>query len=158
MDGIRAYIFSLTATAMLCGLLVSLLGEKGTVASIGKMLVGIILVIATVRPLLQIRIDGWNDWLGDISAEAGNAVAIGEQMARDAESDIIKSRVEAYILDKAGDFGTEISVEVFLNSDNPPQITEVRIYGAVSPYVKQRLVQIMERDLNIAKENQIWTG
>jgi hypothetical protein len=47
---------------------------------------------------------------------------------------------------------------VTLSDELPPVPVEVRLSGDISPYIKTRLQSILEDDLGISKENQIWTG
>ena len=77
-------------------------------------------------------------------------------MAREAERDIIKARIQAYILDKADSFGTQLDVEVILDQDNIP--TSVELRGNISPYAKAQLTGIITENLGIPKEYQLWTG
>ena len=77
-------------------------------------------------------------------------------MAGEAEGNIIKSRVQAYILDKADSFGTSLEVEVILDQDHIP--VSVELQGNISPYARAQLTEIIEEDLGIPKEHQLWIG
>lgn len=158
MDGIRTYILSITAAAIISGILSSILGKKGTIGTVGTMLCGIFLSIAVVRPLAKIQVGDWSDWLNQLSLDAGYAVSDGEKIASDAMAAIIKSEAEAYILDKAASMELSLEVSVTVNNEQLPTPESVLIRGPVSPHEKNTLAQIIAQDLGIAKENQQWTG
>ena len=61
-------------------------------------------------------------------------------------------------MDKAAAMGLELTARVGLSSDDPPVPVCVEITGAVSPYMKLRLEEMILEGLNIAKENQVWIG
>ena len=71
---------------------------------------------------------------------------------------IIIEQLQAYILDKAADLGAELEVEILMPDDGSGQPQGVVLRGAVSPYAKTRLQQIIAEDLDIAKEKQQWIG
>ena len=77
-------------------------------------------------------------------------------MAKDAAGEIIKARTQAYILDKARSLDVALTVEVFLDDATIPAPCGVRIEGAISPYAKKVLSQMMKDDLGIPPEEQIW--
>ncbi len=158
MDGIRAYILSITAAAIISGILSSILGKKGTIGTVGTMLCGIFLSIAVVRPLAKIQVEGWSDWIDQLSLDAGYAVSDGEKIASTAMADIIKSEAEAYILDKAASMELSLEVSVTVNDEQLPTPESVLIRGPISPYERNTLSRMIAQDLGIAKENQQWTG
>lgn len=77
-------------------------------------------------------------------------------MASEELRTIIKSRVEAYILDKAESYGAKLKVEVMLSEDQVPVPMSVRITGSISPYGKKMVTQLIREDLGIASEEQVW--
>ncbi len=78
-------------------------------------------------------------------------------MTQQALSDIIKSRCEAYILDKAAGMDLSLTVEVGVSADEMPVPKTVRISGNISPYKKSKLKSILVNDLGIEEEDQTWT-
>lgn len=158
MDWIRQYILSITAAAIISGILSGILGKKGTIGTIGSMLCGLFLSIAIIRPIAKIELSSWSDWLQDLTLDAGSYVSEGENIASDAAADIIKAQSEAYILDKAASLGLTLEVSVTVGGEELPVPESVTIRGAVSPYHRSRLETVIAEDLGIAKENQRWTG
>ena len=158
MEALGRYIVSVSAAAIFCGILKSILPPKGTIGSLLRLMAGIFLSFVVIRPLIQVD-------LGDLPVISqtylsdGAAVsAEGEILAGEAMTDIIRSRTEAYILDKAQLLQAELTVSVVLSDDTPPVPVSVQFTGPVSPYAKARLEAILQQELGIAKENLIWIG
>lgn len=158
MDGIREYLIRLTAAAILSGIVTGVLGKKGALGATVKLLAGIFMILTIVSPWTQLKINDFTDYFNNVSLEADAITADGENVARDTLMDIIKSKTEAYILDKADSFGAELTVEVSVEGSDLPVPCAVRISGSVSPYGKKQLEQIISKELGIALEDQIWTG
>ena len=89
-------------------------------------------------------------------AEAADAIAQGENSARAEWEQGISDRVEAYILDKAAQYGAQLTVTVALGSDAIPLPQRVTIQGNISPYGKTQLQSWIAENLGIAKEDQVW--
>lgn len=158
MDAVGKYILSVTAAAILCGILRSLLPGKGTAAAVLRLAGFAFLVLTMLTPVKEINMSELQDYL-DWNSEEGTAFAQeGTDLSRDAMGTIIKSRTEAYILDKAEAMELSLSVEVSVSDDDIPVPQAVRITGSLSPYAKAVLSSMLEEDLGITKENQTWNG
>ncbi len=158
MEGLRTYFFALTAASVLCGIVTSLVPGKGAPSVLIRLISAIILTLTALKPVSGIRFD---ELLRDWSWEGASAYAsaeTGENLAREAMAELIKSNCEAYILDKARELGLTLAVSVTLNSDQIPKPIAVTLQGAVSPYGRSRLQQIIVNDMGIAKEDQTWIG
>ncbi len=112
--------------------------------------------ITVISPLTKLNLNNISSFFEDFEAEASAAVYDGTNMANTSVATIIKENTEAYILDKANSFGATVDVEVSLNDDTPPLPVSVVIRGAVAPYVKVKLQEIIENNLEIPKERQSW--
>lgn len=156
MESIKTYLLSVIAAAIICGIVVRIIGEKGTMGAMAKLLAGLFLAFTMIRPLANVHIDGIANFTDSFSDEASRSAVMGEAMAKDALSASIKAQVEAYILDKAGDMNVSLTVEVTVSEDEIPVPTAVRIKGAVSPYAKKQLQALISEDLGIEKERQTW--
>ena len=152
----RGYLISIVAAALVCGIVQKLLGDKGNVGLMGKLLSGVFLVLTLITPLRTFRIQDPLSITQIYTQDAQRITADGVDQAREAMADGIKKRTEAYILDKAAGMDVVLSVEVILDESQIPVPESVRLTGAVSPYAKQRLITIMEEDLGIDKEHQVW--
>lgn len=158
MDAIRQYITTIITAAMLCAVVSALLGKKGTIGALIKLICGVFLSLTIIRPVADVEIDNILTISLPYEKEAAEAVMTGERMMEDSLGAIIKTQTEAYILDKAEALGIMVSVEVTVGEGQPPVPTAVVIRGDVSPYAKGRLKAMIEEDLGITKENQLWTG
>ena len=158
MEGLRQYVVMLTAVSLICGILISFLGEKGPAAGLGKLVIGIVLVIAAVSPLTGIRIQSWNFWLDDLRQEGESVAAEGAEKALDARIRLIKAGAAEYIHDTARDLGAEVEAVVEVSADDLPRLNAVTLRGKAGAYTRQRLEERIAADLGIAKENMEWIG
>lgn len=158
METIGRYIVSLSAAAMICGILKSFLPSKSPSAAVLQLVAGIFLTFVAIRPLTRVELGDLPVISGWYLSDGEDASAQGDLLAKEAMADIIKSQTEAYILDKARLLQAELHVTVILSDDDPQVPVSVRLSGFVSPYARSRLEHILWEDLGIAKENQIWIG
>ena len=156
MESIREYLLSITAAALLCAIVSSLTGEKGSQAGTVKLICGLFLCITVIRPVAQLHISDYADFTRDILEQGESATQEGEDYSRQALRRIIQAEAEAYIMDKASDYSAKLQANVTLSDTDPPVPESCVLTGSVSPYVRQQLKKILETDLGIPEENQIW--
>ena len=156
MDGIREYLVQVTAAGLICGVVNMIVGKKGTVAASVRVMSVILMTVTMASPLVKLRLTGISDFLRDIRFDGSLYAQQGSQVSKDAVSDIIKERSEAYILDKAAAIGADIRVELALSRDPLPVPVSVTISGSVSPAGKRRLQEMIRDDLGIPLEAQTW--
>ncbi len=156
MESLRTYLLSVTAAAVLCGMVMSLLGKKGTIAALGKFLAGLFLSLTVIAPVVNFSTGDWSSYWQTFSLDGQDAAQAGIMMAQSAQADIIKQNLEAYILDKAASMGADLTVAVTLRDGDVLTPTSVRLSGQVSPYIRQQLSAIITEELGIAKEAQEW--
>ena len=154
----RSYVISVVAAALIVAIITGLLHQKDISAVLVKMIGGLFLAFTVIRPLISLDIGNIGAYIAAFSVDGEAAAEEGENIARDAYRSYIKSETEAYILDKADAYGAALSVEVTLDDGDTPVPVGVRIEGSVSPYAKVCLCQMMEEDLGILEENQLWIG
>ena len=121
-----------------------------------KLLCGIFLTIELVQPFLRADIKIITETSADFMQDGQRIAERGKDMAQDALSGVIESELEAYVLEKAGISSEDLALEITLNSDYVP--VSARITGNESSQVQAQLETILEADLGITKENQIWSG
>ncbi len=156
MSGVVEYLLSVVGAAMVSTMVLRLLEGKGGAASMGKIVVGIFMVLTVLTPITKVRLSDLALLKLDISADAQQLVAEGEANAKKAMEESISAQIEAYILGKAAQYGVILEVEVRLSDDPIPVPVSVHLYGNISPYAKALLQNILRDDLGIEKENQIW--
>ncbi len=157
MEAVRAYLLSVTGSALVSAIILRLLHGKGSATNIGRMLAGLFVALTVISPIANVRLSDVLHILPNISDDAKNAVAEGELAAKKALAESISERLEAYILDKAAQLGVTLSVRVELSEDVIPVPLRVHLRGNISPYTKTKLQYMIEDDLGLNKEQQIWT-
>ena len=157
MNSVGTYILRLTAAAVICGLVSGIVGTKGALSSIVKLMTGLFLCFTVISPFLKVNVTNFSGYLEDLLASGDEIAADGETAAKKELETIIKSKTEAYILDKAASYGAELTVEVTVDTSAVPVPNGIRLRGIISPYGKKQLQQIIANDLGIALEVQIWT-
>lgn len=155
MTAVRQYIISVTAAAILCGILTAIVGGK-QIKPIWKLIVGIFLTLTAIRPLADIDLGAVPTLAEGYTLQAEEAVMTGKELMDSQKQTIIKSRLESYILDKAEGLGVTLTVDILLDEHGLP--VSVQLNGDVSPGAKTRLQSIIAVDLGIPKEAQIWCG
>ena len=156
MENLRQYLLSATAAAVLCAILLSISDRKAPWFGIVRVLCGVFLSVTLIAPFADFRLGDIDQYLGDLRAEGTAASEAGVDAAEEALAAIIKSRTEAYILDKAESMGASVHVEVVIPEESFPSPGLVRIQGVVSPYVKAQLRSWIRDTVGIGVDNQLW--
>lgn len=149
-------MLGIIAAALVCALVTRLVKDKGPAGASVKLITGLFMVFTVVSPLTGLSLSGIDIWTGEFTDTAALIASEGERYSAEAVAAVIKTRTEAYILDKALALELQLQVEVVLSEDDIPVPAMVRISGKASPYARAMLQQIIEEDLQIDKENQIW--
>ena len=158
MESIQTYIFNITAIALVCGIMISILGKKGLCGNTVKFLCGVAIMLSIVGPPFQLPKFNFINSFREITVETELVTAFGQETAYKEYADIIKNRTAAYILDKAESLGAKLTVEVTLSNEMPMSPCEVKLSGAISPYAKKVLSNTIAKDLGIDVEEQTWIG
>lgn len=157
MDALGRYLLSVSAAALITGIVLGFVKDSAHQKAL-KLVCGMFLLLTVIRPMAQVPLTGLTRFSLPYREEASGISALGEAYALDQLQLLIKQETQAYILDKASSLGVEVQVIVTVSNDSIPQPVAVEIRGAVSSQTKEALEQIIISDLNIAKENQLWTG
>ena len=156
MDGVRAYLLSVTAGAVLCAIVKSLCSVNGSCGKIVELICGLFLLFTVISPLHNVNLARLPDVLPEIIRSGEDAVEEGKEYAEAARAAIIKSETEAYILSKAAEYGVALSADVTVSDTHPYGPEHVCITGHFSAYLRNQLEQIIETELGIPKEEQQW--
>lgn len=152
----REYLLSVTCAAILGSIISGFFDRKGSISTLIKVLCGVFVTLAVIRPAIQLDIPDINSYLSDLSQDYSTAAQQGVSDAAQAHCTVIQQQAEAYVYDKAAQLECDISVSITLHTEAPYQPVSARITGAVSPYAKNVLTAIMTEDLGIPKEEQQW--
>lgn len=157
MYQLQTYLAGVVITALICSIIPAVI-QNSTAKEISKLLCGLamtITIIAPVRNLDNPLSFRFNEILSDDPVAYASE---GEILAKRAMADIIKAETETYILDKAYEMGSEISVEVSLSEDEFPVPESVVITGSLTPNARSSLQELLYSQIGIAKENIKWIG
>lgn len=158
MEGLRQYLFSLAAAALLCALVKSLV-PKGKMERVVSMLCGVFLAMTALSPLARWELPDFAAQLSKVQIAAEEAKTGVEIRNREALLAIIKEKTQTYIWDKANELGLDIEVTVTVETkDGCPYPSVVRINGPCTPSQRQALTAYIEENLAIGKERQLWTN
>ena len=157
MDRIREYLIGVIVAALLCGIVSVLTDPKGSVGHALKLICGLLMLLAVVRPWLNISLNSLYQWPDSIIADGNDWMVSGHTMAEDAYRASIKQQTQAYILDEARTLGCDLTAEVRLSDEDIPVPTQVILSGSVSPYAKEALTNLLTQQLGIEREDLLWT-
>ncbi len=153
MQQLGQYIVSLTAAAMISGLLLALFPE-GTVQKLLRFVCGIFLTVTALAPMVDVEFPPIEDF-GEYYLGSGREVAAqGTEMARQDKQTGIKTALETYILDKANALEANVQPEIILRPDGVPDT--IILSGSCPDKVRQALAQIITNELGIPEEDQQW--
>lgn len=149
MEGIRQWLLGAAA----CALLVSMawrLCPDGAARQVARFTGGLLVLCALLRPIAA-----WEppERLWDISDYRAAVARAEETLSREAADTFsagIARRLEAYIEDKAEGLGADVRAEVTADGRGVP--VGVTLRGAYCA----ELTELVERELGVAKEKQVW--
>ena len=142
-------------SALICGILLSIAQNSGYEPML-RLLFSVFLSIIVFSSLLD------KSWLlepailKDMQISGNCYVQEGMDLAQQEARRMICTQMQTYITDKANIMGADIVPIVTVGEDLFPEQVEIR--GKVGSDVKRFLSDMMENDLNIAKDHQLWTG
>ena len=157
INWIRGYLLSVTAVSIVCAILKVIVDKKAGQATILRLLIGIFLTITVIAPWTKVEFSDIGSYIDNFSLDASSAADIGVSYRQRELSRIIKSKTEAYILDKAVSCNAEINVDVTVSDDDPPKPCAVTVQViSAAPYARERLKLYIANDLDIPEAQQTW--
>jgi stage III sporulation protein AF len=156
-DSIRQWITSITCAAMLAAVLQAFLPQNG-MGKIGRLVGGLLLLIATVQPLLSLDYDALaQSWAEITQAEESDTASL-EQTSRDILKTVIEQQTGAYILDKAEELGISCQVEVsyIWGEDGTASPSQVRVTSDDAQEDLEELAALIETELGIPRSCQVY--
>lgn len=156
MEALREYVIHVSATALICALLIRFVHSTGTVKMMIRLLCSLLLTYSIIQPIIQLELPDFGSFAAEYRTEADRAVQLGKDITSSAWSERISSGMEAYILEKSKELNLDLIVEVELSDDEIPVPVAVSLTGKVAPYAKSILSETISKNLDIPKEKQIW--
>ena len=153
MEAVREWLTSLVLVSLLLSVTQSLIPE-GTLRRAASFTGGLILLFALLRPVLGADLRRLELDFGGYQAEIAARQEELTAARTEAMTSIIAERTEAYILDKAGEMGLEVSarVETRAGEDGVPVPWSVELTGLRT----EALASYLETELGIPAERQVW--
>jgi hypothetical protein len=155
MDDICRYMLSVIFTSMICGILLNSLREGGAKA-LTKTVCGLILSVTVISPLRNVSFE-IPEGIPSFRDSAVFAAEEGEALAQDTMKRVIKSKAEAYILEKAAQWDADIQIEVELGLESPYAPVSAKITGEISSQARSAIEDLLANQFEIPKEAQMWT-
>ena len=155
MEAIRQYILSAATGALICGIVTAFCRDSPYKKHV-TMLCGLFMTVTLLRPLIGISFPELPDLNAYIS-QAENAAEEGKRISLEAQKAIISQECEAYILDKAKELQVDLAVSVTVDErGGKPVPVFAEITGAIQSETQYQLSTVIESDLGIQRENQLW--
>lgn len=156
MNGLRGYLLHVTAACLLVNLTLGLL-PKGKLQKPLRFCGSLVILLAVAAPIL--RLEGADFARGFASWQADTA-SLRQELAEESRAMLeerIKQECEAYVWDKAAALGLTVEIELGYGKDAVyPYPVSAVVTGQYTHAQKLRLQDILEEELGIAKERQVW--
>ena len=153
----KQYFLSICAAALLCYLWQSL--TPGGAGKKRSWLIGsLILVLVILSPLVALDGDDLFQSFAAYEAETDDLEKKALDQTKSAMESIISERCTEYILEQTEKF-EDVSLEFMFTFDRKHEVpipVGVQVTGACSAYTQEFLQQILENDLGISAERQVW--
>lgn len=151
----KGYTISIIVGALFCGIISDLVSDSRRKKLI-HLISGTVLTVTVLGPVSRIEIQefGFDDFMGGHKKIAQDYVAIGEGVAQMEKERYIKEAFAAYICNKASALGADVTAEIYLDEELRPIRAE--IIGHSAPELETELAHMLELNLGITKENQVW--
>lgn len=156
MEVIRQWLVGVTCAAMVVAVADSLT-PGGTVKKIGRLVGGLVLLLAVVKPLIGLDYSVLAMATATYQQAAGT---LGEDLDKtnlDLMKTIIGEKTGAYILDKAEALGgqcTSVTVTCTMGEGDLPYPSAVRVVGNLTAAQRAALSRCIEADLAIPAAQQ----
>lgn len=154
MNALRQWLLGIVAAALGVSLAQALTPE-GTVKKVERLLGGLVLLLAVLRPLGTLLPAAWQEGLEAFSVlEETEAPQAGGE----AVKTLIAQKAGAYIVDKGQSLGAscEAQVTVAVDESGWPVPWEVQVRGRWTGEQKTALGQAIQQDLNIPPQRQFF--
>ena len=157
MTGLKQYLLSITAAALLLSLVMALL-PKGRQRRVASFVGSLLLILTVIAPTIRLDPAQLAESLSRLRMEAETMRTGIEIGNREIVAGIIKEQCEAYILDKAASRGVSLLVEIRLSEEGSyPYPTGVTLRGHVLERDREALSVMIEEELGIPKDSQEWS-
>lgn len=150
MSFLKEWLLGITAAALAVALAQALTPE-GTVKKLLRLIGGLVLLLAVMRPLKSLAPEALPR-PGDLAPSAETAETAGEEVMKT----LIAQKVGAYIVDKGSALGCPCTAQVTVAEDESGWTIpwSVQVRGQWTAKEKKELSQLIARELDIPVERQ----
>ena len=155
----RSWVLSITCAAM-ASAFIEILLPRGALRRVGQLAGALLLLLAAVQPFLRWDESALADLPAFAAAGADSSAQAGEDWAREIKKQLIEERAAAYIQDKAEALGIRCRPEVscVMDSNGAAGLTAAHITLYEGQGRQEELARLIEEELGIARENQVYEG
>lgn len=153
MRQLGQYVVSLTAAALISGMLLAMVPE-GTTQKLLRLVCGIFLTITALSALPGLKQPDLTAYLENYQQEGEALAAMGEENGRRDQLECIKQAMESYILDQAAALGADVHPDITMAEEGT--VRRVVLAGRYRQDQRRTLAAILTNDLGIPEENQQW--
>ena len=152
----KQYLLGIAAAAMAVSVLSSLL-QGGAIRKTVLLSGSLVLALTILTPVVRGKLDSFGQYLSELELRTDAAVSGIEVQNKEILADIIAEKTETYIWDKATKLGADITVCVEVRQgDSYPYPWSAEISGLLTAAQQQSLSAMMEQELAIPKERQVF--
>ena len=155
MGALGSTAYRVVCGVVLCGIALSLFPE-GRMKSMLHMACGLFLTVLLLTAISGVKLPEFEEFGGEFYEQAQAAAAAGEDYTRQQYRELIKQRLEAYILDIAHRKDCVLTVHVEVDGDGRP--VSAVLQGNIPEEKRRELEEVIAEELGIAKEDQQWNG
>ena len=151
MNLLKDWLLGVIAAALAVALAQALTPE-GAVKKVGRLVGGLVLLLAVVRPLGKLELDGLAVAAANMGSLAGTEERAGEKVMKT----LIVEKAGAYIVDKGSALGVDCQASVTVRADETGWLVPwaVEITGDLTAEQERRLSQAVEEELSIPAQRQ----
>ena len=156
MYGFKQYLLSLLSAAIICAILNKFSFKAESINSLIRLMSTVFLLITAFSPFVNIGTVSWLEFPVNIQDDAKSIISDVQVSVTDERIKYISDKVGAYIVDRAATYGASVMVRVNITDREKMLPDTVIISGNISPYGKNALKNMIETELGIPEEKQIW--
>ena len=157
MELVRTWLLGITGAAILAALADGLMPEGG-VKQVGRLVCGLVLLAAVLRPLGSVKV---TDLSGQWEYDGQQLQQYKQQLQEGVDENmkaVIEEQLAAYSMDKAAQLGIHCQIEVCceLGEDGVFFPACAQISGVIQPEERQTLEQMMMEDLGLSAKKLVF--
>ncbi len=150
MQAVNTWLLSVTAAALLTAVVRSMM-PQGSVKTVGTLACGLLLFLATAKPLLGLSWEQLADRAQALGREAEQSQQELEGVREELEQTVIDRRTAAYSRDVTAGLDAQLEI-IWDYSSQPPQPSGADMTGALTQQQRSALLERLERELGLAPE------